>query len=43
MITIPIKNLIEKLKLFYFKRINSHNIKSEVKNQRTSISQQINN
>jgi hypothetical protein len=42
-IPISIKNLVEKLNLFSFKRINSHNNRSEVNNQNAPISWQINN
>lgn len=40
---ISIKNVVERLNLLSLKRINSHNLESEVKNEKTSIGQQFNN
>jgi hypothetical protein len=42
-ISISVKSLIEKLHVFSYKRINSDNIKTEIKNDRIAIHQQFNN
>jgi len=42
-ISISVKNLLEKLQIYSSRRINSHDIKTEIKSDRISIGQQFNN
>jgi len=41
-ISVSVKNLVEKLQILSYKRINSNNIKNEVKNENPFINQQNN-